>query len=78
VPSVAFGEVCYVVDAEEADPHGVRTPTEVSHNHAPRHLHQVMSPVRAAVGCVFSKVIQQDSRYLPAYGSASTAAKPLS
>ena len=36
-----------------------------------------MSPVRAAVGCVFPKVIRQDSRYLPAYGSASTAAKPL-
>ena len=34
-------------------------------------------PVPAAVGCVFPKVIQQDSRYLPAYGSANTAAKPL-
>jgi hypothetical protein len=47
-----------------------------SHNHAPRYLHQMMSPVRAAVRRVFPKLIQQDSRYLSAYGSASTAAGP--
>src|SRR5215472_2223207 len=41
-------------------------------------VRDVMSPVRAAIGCVFPRVIQRDSRYSPQGVVRSTSSRAMS